>query len=586
MFVALGRVGCSSAVAGATTNAGIEAIVIWFAAIAAFANDIIVALALAHEGVTLQSAQLVAVAALAVLQLHCIAIEARCAQVTGHARGIVQTTQTFACACVAGAWLIRIYIAGAFAGLAHITRRLGRAIEAIGTALTACTGVPGQALAVDLLARLRDLASGGKVVRVEGQWTGADHAVVRRPIGGIAIISRQTLLAVVATRRVLAVLADASGTVAGIGMAVALAGHAVAAIWPVLHTMIARGAVFARVSHIAGRALAVLHGQELIFARAVGILVGQRQIDIGELRIQGLLPVVSAYEDHSEITQGHHEVGAVDRLPSQRLEIRLHHLQTILEGQIAARLLVALVHKHMILAEQNHIRRHNGLAHKARCEVQCIGQIATICRYMAVLIEQIVQDAEVGNALIARIPVGEVRLQCGLVEHKLLLGHIPYLELDAIFAEVDRVDRSLAHQADVVDAQIGAGAARGLAKAEAGGAAIGIARLQIVRAVHALITVASDHILLAEAAAVDLVAHLQLRARRMAAALAAARELVIAIGTAVAGASNDVLAALTGAVEHVALLVAIRNAHVVAAAALAANHLVEAIGILRAPAMS
>lgn len=90
------------------------------AAITALANYIIVALAFAYKRIAFKGTQLIAVAALTVLQLHCITIEARRAQIASHARCVVQATQTFARACVAGARLVGIYIAGAFARLAHI----------------------------------------------------------------------------------------------------------------------------------------------------------------------------------------------------------------------------------------------------------------------------------------------------------------------------------------------------------------------------------------------------------------------------------------------------------------------------------
>ena len=243
---------------------------------------------------------------------------------------------------------------------------------------------------MDLVARLGNLATGGKIVRIEGQWTGANHAVMRRAIRRISVISSHTLLAVIATRRVLTVRADASATITGIGMAIAVAGYAVAAIWSVLNTMIAWRTVLARVSGIAGRALTFLDSQELIFARAIGILVGQRQIDIGELRVQRLLPVVGPYEDHPEITQSHHEVGTANGLARLCLEVAFYHLQSILETQIAAGLLIALMDEYMILAEQYDIRCDNGLAHKARCEVEIVAKISAVCRYMTILIKQII----------------------------------------------------------------------------------------------------------------------------------------------------------------------------------------------------
>ena len=138
------------------------------------------------------------------------------------------------------------------------------------------------------------------------------------------------------------------------------------------------------------------------------------------------------------------------------------------------------------------------------------------------------------------------------------------------------------HQADIVDSQIGAVAARSLAKAEACGAAIGIAVHQIICAIYALITIAANHILFAEAAAINLVAYLQLSSRLVAAALVAPWKFIKSICTTVAGSTNDILTTLTGSIEHIALLIAMRYAHVVAVAFLAANHLMEAIRIRRA----
>lgn len=204
---------------------------------------------------------------------------------------------------------------------------------------------------------------------------------------------------------------------------------------------------------------------------------------------------------------------------------------------------------------------------------------------MTILIEQIVQNTKVGNALIFRIPVGEVRLQCCLIHNQFLLRYIPDLKLNALVVEVSRVYGLVLHQADIVYAQIGAIAARSLAKAEARGAAIGIAVLQIVCALHALITIASNHILFAEATAIDLVAHFQLSAWLVAAASAAAWKLIEAMGTTVTGSAHDIIATLAGSIEHVALLITIRYAHVIAVALLAANHLMEAISVRRASIM-
>lgn len=132
-----------------------------------------------------------------------------------------------------------------------------------------------------LVAGLGNLAASRKVVGIEGQWTGAYYAIVWCASGGISIVARHTLLTVVASRRMLAVLADARGTVAGVGMAIALAGYAIATIRSILITIIARCAILARVAGITRRAVAVLDGQELVLACTIGILVGQRQIDIG-----------------------------------------------------------------------------------------------------------------------------------------------------------------------------------------------------------------------------------------------------------------------------------------------------------------
>lgn len=82
-----------------------------------------------------------------------------------------------------------------------------------------------------------------------------------------------------------------------------------------------------------------------------------------------MLPVVGAYKDHPKIAQSHHEVGSANGLARLCLEVALHHLQSILKGQVTAGLLVALVHEYMILAEQYDVRCDNGLAHKARGEV-------------------------------------------------------------------------------------------------------------------------------------------------------------------------------------------------------------------------
>lgn len=65
--VTLRRIGSRSTIAGTTTNAGIETIVIWLALIATFADNILMTLALAYIGIALQGTELITVAALAVL---------------------------------------------------------------------------------------------------------------------------------------------------------------------------------------------------------------------------------------------------------------------------------------------------------------------------------------------------------------------------------------------------------------------------------------------------------------------------------------------------------------------------------------
>jgi len=119
--------------------------------------------------------------------------------------------------------------------------------------------VSGLALTMDLVTTLGDFATGGKIVRVEGQWAGTDHTISRRTVRGVSIIPRHTLLTVLTLSSMLAVGTDAGGTVTGIRVAIALAGNAVTAIGSAGISVVARSTILARVSRVTGRAGATLH---------------------------------------------------------------------------------------------------------------------------------------------------------------------------------------------------------------------------------------------------------------------------------------------------------------------------------------
>jgi len=61
----------------------------------------------------------------------------------------------------------------------------------------------------------------------------------------------------------------------------------------------------------------------------------------------------------------------------------------------------------------------------------------------------------------------------------------------------------------------------------------------------------------------------------VATALLAVREVIVSMGAHIAGPALNIVSALAGSVEQVALGVSVGNAHRVASALLAANHLVD-----------
>lgn len=130
-------------------------------------------------------------------------------------------------------------------------------------------------------------------------------------------------------------------------------------------------------------------------------------------------------------------------------------------------------------------------------------------------------------------------------------------------------------QAHIVNSEIGTIAPRSLSKAEASGATIRIRLLQIVCSIDTLVTIPSNHILLAEACAIDLVTHLQFGAGLVATALLAVREVKVSIGANITGPALDILPTLAGSIEQIALGVSIGNAHRIACTLLAANDLVD-----------
>jgi len=248
--------------------------VIRLAAIAAFADDIFVTGADAHERIALLGAQIIAVTALAVLQLDGIAIEAGSTEVTSSSKSVIQAAQTFTSSRVTGTLILGINISGALAWLANLSQILRLSVESIGTGLATGSRVSWLALTMDLVTALGDFATGGKIVRVKGKWAGADHTISRRTIRGVSIVPRHTLLTVLTLSSMLAVGTDAGGTVAGIRVAIALAGNAVTAIWSAGISVVARSTILAGVSGVTGRAGATLHRKELVLASAICILIG------------------------------------------------------------------------------------------------------------------------------------------------------------------------------------------------------------------------------------------------------------------------------------------------------------------------
>lgn len=76
------------------------------------------------------------------------------------------------------------------------------------------TSVSGPAGTENLQAILGNVATGGEVVRSDGQRTGANEAVAGRAASRVAVVALQTLLAVVARRAVLAFVAHARHRIA------------------------------------------------------------------------------------------------------------------------------------------------------------------------------------------------------------------------------------------------------------------------------------------------------------------------------------------------------------------------------------
>jgi len=94
---------------------------------------------------------------------------------------------------------IGINITGAFTGFADISGSFRGTVETIGTSLTTWTRIAWQTFAMDLIARLGNLTACGKVIGIEGEGAGTDHAIVGRAMCGIAIVACHTFLAMIAS---------------------------------------------------------------------------------------------------------------------------------------------------------------------------------------------------------------------------------------------------------------------------------------------------------------------------------------------------------------------------------------------------
>ena len=113
-------------------------------------------------------------------------------------------------------------------------------------------------LTLDDVTVVGNVAGIGKVVGCERQRTCADETVAGRSDSGVTMVTRLTLLAVLADGVVLAVEALTADGVAGGAVVVALAWDAEAAERTRLGAEVARGAILARRTDVVGWAVALL----------------------------------------------------------------------------------------------------------------------------------------------------------------------------------------------------------------------------------------------------------------------------------------------------------------------------------------
>lgn len=216
------------------------------ATITLFANHVRVTVARSHKVIAVFRTDSVANTALAILQLNCVTVESGGAQVTGPTVRVVQTHQTFARHGIARSRLFGVDVSRAVARFAHFALDLRLSKESWSTALTLFSGVTRFALAVNLVPIFRNVARGCKVVRINRQWTRADHTVIRGSTSSVAVVSFNALIAVIAGRVVLTRVTDSGVAITSFGMTVALARYAVTSVRSVRIAVIARSTILAR----------------------------------------------------------------------------------------------------------------------------------------------------------------------------------------------------------------------------------------------------------------------------------------------------------------------------------------------------
>lgn len=170
----------------------------------------------------------------------------------------------------------------------------------------------------------------------------------------------------------LAILANSSVTIASVSVSMTVTRNAIAAEGTVRISIEAFSAIFARQSSVAWWAFALLSWQFFVQIIIFGIVLGESQLNVGQVSDHSLVEVRGANVNLFQVTQNAHELFTSHDHARQRLEVRFDDFNSSVENLISRRLTIVCVLNLQVFAFENHVGSDESAAEELRCVQQIV----------------------------------------------------------------------------------------------------------------------------------------------------------------------------------------------------------------------